>query len=135
VLFGLLVSASSGCELVADFDTGDTEGRTVPVTPLPMLDGAVPIVVDGSVRDGAVVIGGEARDAGGGDAGVLIIDVMDAGTSTTTELRTLGGAKAACTSLGSEASAFCARAPSRASSACSSATPRASAREQCDPFS
>ena len=45
----------SGCELIADFDEGDTNDRTVGPTPIPTLDGSRPIVVDGSVRDGAVV--------------------------------------------------------------------------------
>ena len=53
----------AGCEIIADFDSGDeVEGRTIPPTPIPMVDGAVPIVVDASVLDGAVLT--VVQDAG-----------------------------------------------------------------------
>jgi hypothetical protein len=46
--------ALAGCEVIADFDSGDdVEGRTIPPTPIG--DSAVPMMVDGSVRDGAVL--------------------------------------------------------------------------------
>lgn len=62
-----------GCELIADFDSGDPDERTVQPTPIPMLDGAILIVVDGSVRDAAVVIGSD-----GGATSALQLG-MDAG--------------------------------------------------------
>jgi hypothetical protein len=64
-----------GCELIADFDSGDTEPRTVQPTPIPMSDGSMPIVVDGSVRDAAVVIGND-----GGATSALRLG-MDAGVA------------------------------------------------------
>lgn len=62
-----------GCELIADFDSGDPEERLVQPTPIPMLDGAILTVVDGSVRDAAVVIGND-----GGATSALQLG-MDAG--------------------------------------------------------
>ena len=59
-----------GCELIADFDEADQDERTVGPTPIPSLDGSRPIVLDGSVRDGAVV---QDLDAGS------VIRGMDAG--------------------------------------------------------
>lgn len=63
-----------GCELIADFDEAESDDRTVGPTPIPTLDGSRPIVVDGSVRDGAVVQDLDAGDAGPRQPG------MDAGT-------------------------------------------------------
>ena len=60
----LLVPA---CELVARFDPSELdENRTIGPMPLPTLDGAVPLLPDGSLRfDGALVRddAGVARDA------------------------------------------------------------------------
>ena len=76
-LLGLLGACTlAGCEIIADFDSDDeVEGRTIPPTPITMVD-AAPIVVDGSVRDGAVLT--DLDDAGSivADAGV---PAMDAG--------------------------------------------------------
>jgi hypothetical protein len=69
----------AACELIVDFDA-DSEGMLTP-TPIPALDGAVAVVVDGSaIGDGTVVR--PPSDAGspdGGDAGVR----SDAGPSVT----------------------------------------------------
>jgi len=58
------LAALSACELIADFDQDKlNDNRTIGVTPLPTLDGAVAVVPDGSLRaDGALT-----RD----DAGTL----------------------------------------------------------------
>lgn len=77
VLCGLGVL--SACELIADFDQDKlNDNRTIGVTPLPVLDGAIAVVPDGSLRaDGALT-----RDDAGlppdaaGDAGAS--DVPDA---------------------------------------------------------
>lgn len=79
LLLGLLLASLAGCELLADFDSEEATGRTAPVTPLPTLDGSVPIVQDGSVRDAALV-SDLPRDAGASaDASVVVIQSMDAG--------------------------------------------------------
>jgi hypothetical protein len=74
----LLVPA---CELVARFDQSELdENRTIGPTPLPTLDGAVPVFPDGSLRfDGALVrddTGVAPADAASTDAAVR--DASDA---------------------------------------------------------
>ena len=66
-----------GCELIADFDSGEREKLTVKPTPIPSLDGSMPIRGDGSVGDAAVVIGA--------DGGVMSTSLrlgMDAGNES-----------------------------------------------------
>jgi len=64
----------SGCELIASFDPSELDqNRTLGPTPLPTLDGAVPLLPDGSLRfDGALVRDDTGvpsdRDATPGDA-------------------------------------------------------------------
>lgn len=80
LLLGLFVApALAGCELIADFDSEEAEGRTVPVTPLPTLDGAVALMPDGSVRDAALVSDPVDDDAGATDAAVVVVPPVDAG--------------------------------------------------------
>ncbi|MET0343260.1 MAG: hypothetical protein ABW252_19785 [Polyangiales bacterium] len=80
MLLGLLLSSAlAGCELIADFDSEEVEGRTVPVTPLPTLDGSVALMPDASVRDAALVTDPPLPDAGASDASVVVVGPMDAG--------------------------------------------------------
>ena len=78
-LLGLLCAfALAGCEVIADFGSDDdVEGRTIPPTPITMVD-AAPIVVDASVRDGAVLT--DQRDAAVrmNDA---MVEALDAGVT------------------------------------------------------
>jgi hypothetical protein len=71
-----LVSSLVGCELIADFDQSKLdENRTIGPTPLPVTDGAVPLVPDGSTQlDGALL-----REDGGGPSPQSDAAVTDAG--------------------------------------------------------
>ena len=75
----LLASALAGCELIADFDGDELPGSTTPVRPLPVLDGAMPVLPDSSVRDAALVTDRPDAAASAGDASAVFAPLMDAG--------------------------------------------------------
>lgn len=67
----LAVLALAACELVVDFDP-EQAGETLPPTPITPVDGATPVVVDGSGLDDAEVV--RPPSDGGSDAGPVSPD-------------------------------------------------------------
>jgi hypothetical protein len=64
----LLGLALAACELIVDFDSKGARDPRLEPTPIPQLDGAVVVVVDGAIPDGTVVRVPNDAAADAGDA-------------------------------------------------------------------